>query len=283
MIRIENKRFTAKVRARGAELASLKEKSTGREFIWQADPAIWGGSAPILFPIVGKLKDGQTLIDERPYAIPKHGVLRTRDAELVAHETDRARLRFESNAETLAVYPFAFRFTVEFRLLDDGLDVTYEVENPDTAPLLFSIGSHPAFALDLESRGIDEYTIEFSEPETLDLYGLRNGTLAKIENDYLRGEKTIRLTPTLFEEDALIFKDIQSRGARLEPLGLEIGFRDHPHVGIWAKPNAPYVCVEPWFTFDDTADGDGVFANKPGVMELEASGRFETGYTLRID
>jgi len=286
MIQIQNEAFSAGIRTEGAELASLVSLTTGREWIWQADPAIWGSSAPVLFPIVGFLKEGTTLIEERSYAIPKHGILRGRMATLVEKQEDAAVLEFASDPDTLEVFPFSFRFQVSFRVMEDGLDVAYHILNPGTRSMLFSVGSHPAFALDLSSCSLSDYAIEFSEPETLDLYGLEENLLVLKQEGYLRGERKIPLSEGLFNDDALIFKHIKSRRLHLTcaqpPVQLEMDIGEAPHLGIWAKPAAPYVCIEPWFTFNDTADSDGQFEHKPGVMTLLPGESFETGYRVRI-
>ena len=282
MITIENNHFTASIRTRGAELASLKHKSTGQEYIWQVDPEVWGGSAPILFPIIGKLKDGVTRIHGKSYEIPKHGVLRTRDAHLIEQDRDRVVMQFTSDEETLKCYPFPFAFTVEFQLLETGLEVNYAVSNPGTEIMFFSVGSHPAFALDLEDHSLSEYSIEFSEPETLDLYGFKGEYLGMMEEHYLKEQSSFQLEASVFEENALIFQNIKSRTIRLNPGGIEVAIRNHPHLGIWQVPGAPYICIEPWYSFDDAADSDGVFENKPGIMKLPAEKTFETGYTIRF-
>jgi galactose mutarotase-like enzyme len=282
MITIENTQFSAAIRVRGAELASLKSNATGREFIWQADPHVWGGSAPILFPIVGKLKDGKTRINGTSYEIPKHGLLRDREATVIDHGPEHAVFQFESDNQTLERFPFPFIFKATFRLIEKGISVDYEISNTGTETMLFSVGSHPAFALDLKKHSLSDYAIEFDEPETLDLYGLEDGLLAKREDGYLQNETTIPLSETLFDNDALIFKNIKSRTVRLNPAGIKVDIRDNPHLGIWAKPGAPYVCIEPWHSFDDSADSDGIFKNKPGIMSLPANENFETGYSVWI-
>lgn len=282
MIIIENNRFKAAIRTRGAELASFFEKSNGRERIWQADPDVWGGSAPILFPIIGKLKDQVTQIDGEFFEIPKHGLLRHRDAELLKHENDVAVFKFSSDEDTLRLYPFHFDFIVTFQLSDKGLQVSYEISNIGEGPMLFAVGSHPALSLDLDAVPLNEYSIEFSHPETLDLYGLQDGLLVKRQTDYLKDESVIRLSDSLFDDDALIFKDVQSRKITLQPTGIEIDTHDNPHLGIWAKPGAPYVCIEPWHSFDDSSDADGIFENKPGIKTLLPSEIFETRYDISI-
>jgi galactose mutarotase-like enzyme len=282
MVSIENDLFSAGIRLKGAELASLKDKTNERELIWQADPEIWGGSAPILFPIVGKLKDGKTRINGTPYETPKHGILRIREATVLEHGPTHAVFQFESDNQTLELFPFPFIFKATFRLIETGLLVDYEISNTGTEPMLFSVGSHPAFALDLELRALSDYFIEFSEPETLDLYGFVDGFLGTMEENFLREKSFFRLRESMFHENALIFKNIKSRKIRLNPTGIEVDIRNHPHLGIWQVPGAPYVCIEPWHSFDDAADSDGIFENKPGIISLPANEKFETGYAVRI-
>lgn len=279
---IENQQFRADIRLKGAELASLRHKPTGRELIWQADPEIWQGSAPILFPIVGKLKHGITHINGVPYEIPKHGLLRTRDARLIEKDDNFAAFQFTSDDETLKQYPFPFVFTVYFHLLENGLEIHYVISNTGSEPMLFTVGSHPAFALDLESHVLSDYSIELSERETVDLHGLKNGLLSRRYFGHLRSQNSIQLSDSLFDEDAVILEDIWSRSVRIEPAGVEIELGNHPHLAIWSKPGAPYVCVEPWHSYDDSPDSDGIFENKPGILRLDPGKSFNTDYAIRI-
>lgn len=286
MITIENELFMVGIHQDGAELRSMKSKATGQEWIWQADPDVWGSSAPILFPIVGFLKDGKTWIGGQEVEIPKHGVLRNRPCEVIDHQTDRVTVRFTSDEESLKVYPYAFEVDVCFSLEGTSVSVDYQIRNAGSEPMLFSLGSHPAIALDLESSELTDYSIRFAEPESLDLYGLDDTLLVQKQGGYLHEEATIPLSETTFEDDALIFKDVRSRRVSLhhQEKGtlLEMELREAPHLAFWAKPGAAFVCFEPWFTFNDAPDSTGVFAEKPGIMQLEAGGTFGSGYSLRI-
>lgn len=282
MITIENTQFSAAIRVRGAELASLKSNATEREFIWQADPHVWGGSAPILFPIVGKLKNETTRINGTSYEIPKHGLLRNREATVIEHGPTHAVFQFGSDNQTLERFPFPFIFKATFRLIEKGISIDYEITNNGTETMLFSVGSHPAFALDLERHALSDYSIGFSEPETLDLYGFVDGFLGALEEKHLTEESSLRLRESMFHENALIFQNIKSRTIRLNPAGIEVDIRNHPHLGIWQVPGAPYICIEPWHSFDDSADSDGIFENKPGILLLPTGETFETGYSVRI-
>ncbi|QHI69050.1 aldose 1-epimerase family protein [Tichowtungia aerotolerans] len=283
MIKIENKYFSAGIRLKGAELASLHHKASGCELIWQADPAIWGGSAPILFPIIGKLKNDKTTINGTEYEIPKHGLIRHMDAMPVEQTEDSVRLRFESNVQTLEKYPFPFVFDAIFRLTESGLAVDYEVTNSGDETMRFTLGSHPAFALD-EVMGS---SIEFSQPETLDLYGLNSkGLIFKRVSRWFKRETRIQLTDRIFNDDALIFQNIKSHSIRLNTAGdrpdLEVDMRNHPHLGIWAKPGAKFVCIEPWYGFNDASKSDGVFKNKPAMLTLSAGKTLQTGYSVIV-
>jgi galactose mutarotase-like enzyme len=286
MITIENGRFKVGILKHGAELRSFYDKATDREIMWKADPDIWGGSAPILFPIVGKLRDGKTTINGHVYEIPKHGIVRQRNATVIDQSPDHVTFAFESDAETLKQYPFPFVLEVEFKLDFQSLEVLYRVKNTGSEEMLFSIGSHPAFALDLKCATLDDYSIEFVEPADIDLYGLENGLLvAKNATRYMDAEG-IQLSASIFADDALIFPNLGTRTLRLkssnETRYLEFDTHGAPHLGLWAKPGAPYVCLEPWYSYDDAPDCDGQFENKPGILRLTAGEMFNTGYTIRI-
>ncbi|MDF7823277.1 aldose 1-epimerase family protein [Pontiellaceae bacterium B12227] len=286
MITIRNDKFSASIALRGAELRSFSDLQTGEEFMWQADPDVWAGSAPILFPMVGKLVEGKTTINGKPYVMPGHGVLRNLDAQLVKQEAERAELQFTSTEETLAHYPFPFKFTVCFSLEADTLTVCYRAENTGTETLPFMVGSHPAFALDLENFAHADYFIEFGEPETLDLLGMRDLLISTFSHNYLDHATEIPLSETLFDQDALIFDEIQSDTVRLKNRQrtryLEMNTGGAKQFGIWAKPGAAYVCLEPWHGVVDFQDSNIAFEKKPGMMTLPVGECFETFYSVRV-
>ena len=286
MITIQNEKFSATIALHGAELRSFRDLNTGEEFMWKADPEEWNGVAPILFPMVGKLVDGKTTINGKSVMMPGHGVLRNMDAQLVKQEEQRAELQFTSTEETLTHYPFAFNFIVYFSLAGPTLTVSYQAENTGPQTMPFMVGSHPAFALDLENYAHSDYFIEFSEPETLDLLGLRDLRIRTISEQYLDRETKIPLSKILFDQDALIFDDIKSGTVRLKNLYgtryLEMETGGARQFGIWAKPGAAYVCLEPWHGVVDFEDSDIAFEKKPGMMTLPAGESFETFYSIRI-
>lgn len=286
MVTIQNDRFSASIAPVGAELRSLKNRQSNEEFIWQADPGIWAKSAPVLFPITGLLKDDKTSINGVEYQIPKHGFARERLFKIVEQEAHRVQFEISADEQSRRVYPYDFALQIEFVLDANQLAINYTVCNTGAEEMLFSIGSHPAFALDLDRAPLSDYALEFSEPESLDLYGLTDEFFAQKQTGYLKQERRIPLSKQIFDDDALMFKDVQSRAIKLcrahSDWAVEIELRGTPHLGIWAKPGAPFVCIEPWFSYNDAGDSDGLFKNKPGIMALAASGIFETGYTIRI-
>ncbi len=287
MITIENDRFAASIALMGAELRSLQDKATGREIMWSGDSSVWDGSAPILFPFVGTLRNGRTAIHGKVYEMPMHGLVRIRPAEVIEQGADRAVLAFYSDAETLVHYPFEFVLKVEFKLEADGLTIRYAVHNPDSEEMLFAIGSHPALALDQNQFAREDYFIEFEQPETLDLYGMSNKRFVRKQMQYLEEEDRIPLTQTLFNDGFLLFTNIRSGLLRLKSKGtsscLRVDLGGAPHLALWAKPGAAYVCVEPWYSYDPLPGGDGSFENRPGMMRLSGGNTFATGYAIRVE
>lgn len=282
-ITITNDLFSAEIASFGAELHSLKNKATGEEYIWQRDPAIWECSAPILFPVVGRMKNSSYCFEGKTYPMPLHGFAWTSDFECTEHGQDYAVFILKDSPETWKNYPFSFELQVKFRLSKKGLSVGYTVINPADKPLWFTLGSHPAFAL----RSTPEnYKLQFAQKETLDLYGIRGDLLEKVRTNYLENESTIPLHKDLFNEDALVFLNIASDSIRLEAndgSGITLETGGAPHVGFWAKPGAPYVCIEPWYSVDETADHTGELNKRPGMMSLDPMETWQTGYSVFPD
>lgn len=283
---IESDTLRVGIRHLGAELASLVTIEGNREYIWQADPAIWDGSAPILFPITGVLREGHVLIDDKPCEIPKHGFCRSRNFDLVSQSKSYCKFRTTHDDETLSYYPFEFALEVEFSLSNEGLAVAYTLTNTGSRALLFSIGSHPALMLPSTDVSAYELAVDTTEPLTISsvtetgLVEPDTIPLARNQND------AIQLTPSLFNNDALVFIDSPIRAVTLRDLEGNAHWRMHwehtPHLGIWAKPNAPYVCIEPWQSYADSGTSSINFADKAGIQRLAAGDVSTDGYTIEI-
>lgn len=270
---IKSDRIAARINPLGAELWSLTD-ARGREFMTDADPAFWTGHAPLLFPIVGELRGGRYRIGPDEYALERHGFARKSLFEVMTAEEGVARLRLLDTAQTRAVYPFSFILEVEYRAEGDVLREVVTVTNPGEGPLWFSQGFHPAFAWPLPGGAAKEdHRVVFAEPENAPVRRLDRATGLMLPETFPNPVEGRVLTPTsaMFEPDVLMFDRLNSRSLTYGADGgsrLEIGFPDSPILGLWQKPGAPFLCIEPWQGIADPADWDGDFRVKPGVVEL---------------
>lgn len=274
LVTIASDRLTARINPLGAELWSLTD-GEGREYMTDADPAFWTGHAPLLFPIVGALRHGCYRIGGREHSLPKHGFARTSRFDLAARGPDHARFVLMDSAETRAVYPFPFVLAVEFRAEGDVLRMVATVSNRGDAPMWFSFGFHPAFAWPLPGGAAKEdHRIVFAaeEPEPVRRIDGPSGLLLPERFQSPVAGRELAPDASLFEADALIWDRLSSRSLSFGAEGgsrLEIGFPDTPMLGIWQKPGAGYLCIEPWQGIADPIDWEGDFRFKPGVVELE--------------
>lgn len=273
LIAIASDNLTARINPLGAELWSLTD-AAGREYMTDADPAFWTGHAPLLFPIVGALNGGRYRLGDAEYALPKHGFARTSAFERVDRSDSVAHFRLRDSAETRAAYPFAFAFDVTFCLHGWTLAMEARVHNAGAAPMPFSFGFHPAFAWPLPGGAAkDAHRVTFAEIEPAPIRRIEPESgliLADARPTPVEGHV---LTPdaALFEGDALIWDQLASRTLRYGAPGgahLDIAFPDTPMLGIWQKPGANYLCIEPWQGIADPQGYDGDFRYKPGVVSL---------------
>jgi galactose mutarotase-like enzyme len=270
-IEINSPELRAVINPFGAELSSLTD-ADGRELMTDADPAFWTGRAPILFPIVGRLNDDVLWLDGASYRLEKHGFARRSMFDAVDVTPGSALFRMTDNVETRAAYPFHFLLEIGFAIEGATLTMTAKIGNGGDAPMPVSFGWHPAFAWPLP-YGLprEDHRIVFEVDEPGMLKGLTtDGLIAEDRPSPVRGG-VLPLADTLFENDALIWSPVQSRalryGAATGPQ-LDIAFPDTPHLGIWTKPGARFVCIEPWHGIADSVGFDGDFRAKPGVFEI---------------
>jgi galactose mutarotase-like enzyme len=288
---LHNDLLAITVQRRGAELSSLVHRETGREYIWSGDPDVWASTAPVLFPIIGSLKDGSTAIDGKQYAIPKHGLVRhNENLELYSKIEDRMTLGLSSSEQTLARYPYPFEFRITFRLRNEHLIIYHEVRNEGDRYMPFHLGGHPAFRVPtVEGEAYDDYLLRFEHGEESRSYTVtENGTIGTETRPvpWTEGGTVLPLTHDLFARDALVFKDLKSRSVNLEsrhsgPV-LKLDYAGWTHLGIWAKPHGDFVCIEPWLGLADAEDGSGRFADKEGLIWLKPHGVYEMSYDIKI-
>lgn len=290
---LENNQVRVAVRRQGAELTSLFHKTTGIEHLWQADPMVWGWHAPNLFPIVGGLLHDSLLIDGRAYPMKRHGFARQSMFVLLESSDSHAVFSLRSNAETQAVYPYTFDFQIIYELTGASLSLTYRVVNEGDQPMFFSVGAHPAFNVPFRPGGhdtderYDDYFLEFDQPEPLVTHQLSD---AGLFNGETRPVATVGnrlpLTQHLFDQDALVFKHIASRRVSLRNAyndhAVTVSFAEFPHLGIWAKPGAPFVCIEPWLGYADSEGAARPLRQKEAIQHVGANDVFTAAFTIAV-
>jgi len=276
LVVIRSPKLSAGINHVGAELTSLRDRD-GRELMTDADPAFWTGHAPILFPIIGALNRDTLCIDGKSYAMKKHGFARTSDFEAIEHREDRVTFRLTDSAETRKRYPFAFALDLGYVLDGATLTITARIENRSDTPMPASFGFHPAFAWPLpygEPR--EAHRILFARQEPGELKTLaKDGTIAGADRPSPLDGRALRLRDDLFTDDALIWDPVRSSHVTYGAFGapvLDIAFPETPQLGIWTKPGAAYVCVEPWHGIADPQGYSGEFRDKPGVFEIPVGG-----------
>jgi galactose mutarotase-like enzyme len=283
---IKSGALTAVIAHRGAELISLADDHQ-RELMSDGNPAFWRGRAPILFPIVGRLNEDTLRLGSDTYAMQKHGFARKSDFAVVDASENAALLRLHDNAESRAQYPFSFELDVEFRIDDNALFQTVTVRNTGATDMPFSFGYHPAFAWPLPFGGAREnHEIRFEHDEPASLARVTPyGTIGRDPVPTPVEGKHIALKDALFDDDALVWRNLKSSSLSYGAPGyprLDIAFPDTPNLGIWTKPKAAFVCIEPWAGIADPEGFTGDFTQKPGVMSLPPGDerRFRMNITL---
>ncbi|WP_367753317.1 aldose 1-epimerase family protein [Flavobacterium sp. WC2430] len=275
-----NSNLTAKINTIGAELFSLV--SNRKEYIWEGNPAFWGKHSPVLFPIVGTLKNNTYTYNTISYQLSRHGFARDTEFKLIDKKESSAIFSIQSNEETLKVYPFDFELQIIYTLEDNNLHIQYKVINKGNVLMPFSIGAHPALAL---PGAFENYSMEFEIEEPLVYNLLENDLISNNTKTLSTIENKVALNYPLFENDALIFKTLKSNYLTIfehqKPL-IRMHYEDFPHLGIWTKNNAPFLCIEPWFGYSDSIESTGNILEKEGIQILEPKAIFNSQFSIEI-
>ncbi|MET4142976.1 aldose 1-epimerase family protein [Pedobacter sp. UYP1] len=273
MILLENENIKVTISAKGAELQSIKSKKDNLEYLWKGDPAFWGKFSPVLFPIVGALKNNTYCIGDQSYQLPRHGFARDLDFEVQQINEEEALFTLSHNAKTLEVYPFEFKLSLRYRLSGSAVSCTYEVNNPGTKDLLFSVGAHPAFAVPLTADTVyEDYYLEFSQDESLNIHQIEDNLIGDQVAILQLSDRKLNLQHELFYNDALVMKDLNSKSIQLKNIknqhGLNFRFIDFPFFGIWSAKDADFVCLEPWCGIADSIHHNQQLSDKEGIQSL---------------
>ncbi|MUU76925.1 aldose 1-epimerase family protein [Winogradskyella endarachnes] len=288
---LQNDLLKINIKTKGAELCNITSAKTNTEFLWQANPEIWGSHAPNLFPIIGCMKDNSYTYNNKKYQMPKHGFVRHNENFVVKNQSDSSiTFSLSSNAALYELYPFLFEFKITYTLLENTLTINHTVTNVDNKTMYFSLGGHPAFNCPLSiDEDYTDYFLDFEQNENSKTYLLNtdNGLLTNETKPAFSDGHKINLKPDLFNADALIFKDLKSRAVSLthktKGKVLTVNFRGFKQLGIWAKPNAPYVCIEPWLGIADNETTDQKIETKEGILSLKSGAIFEANYSVEIE
>jgi galactose mutarotase-like enzyme len=287
-IKIENNDLLVNIRSKGAELFSIVSKGTGLEYMWSGDPAFWGKTSPVLFPIVGTLKDDKYFIDGNSHTLTRHGF--ARDAEFDGRQlsSDKAQFTLNSNEDSLKKYPFDFSLKITYALLAKFLVVEYSVENKGKGDMFFSLGAHPAFKVPLINGTLyEDHYLEFNKEETAPRWPISDRGLIKVEPvPFLDRTVRINLNKELFYNDAIVLKHLNSNiisiKATTHSHGLDFHFDGFPFLGLWAARNADFVCIEPWCGIADSVNHNSDFSKKEGIEKIASNASWKRMWKVRL-
>ncbi len=286
---LENDVIRLKTVSAGAEMKSLIRKSDGQEFLWEADPKFWGRTAPVLFPLVGKVKDDHYIENGKEYEMHQHGFARDMEFEVVSETGKSIVYVLRADDETKKVYPYEFELFITYTIVDNKVKVEWKVINPSDETIYFSIGGHPAFACPLNKQEKQsDYSFEIESKEN-------NIVCNKFSDGYVTGDKyqvelkenKLPVSDNLFDNDALVVEDTQAEKVSLiDAQGnkyLTVSFAALVF-GLWSPPkkNAPFVCIEPWYGRCDSINYKGEWKNREWGNKLEAGKEFKGGFGIDI-
>lgn len=266
--------LSAQIDPLGAQLSVLQDRNE-RDLLWSGDPSVWAGRAPLLFPIVGALAGGAYRLGTKIYPLARHGFARVSEFQIVESNASSAVLRLTADDASLRLYPFLFELEVHFAIDGATLSMTTIVRNLDHKIMPASFGYHPAFRWPLPfGQPRSSHFIEFASDEPAPVRRLDGGGLLTPEHHPTPiVQRHLALVDALFQNDVIIFDHLQSRrvtyGANDGPR-LQLSFPDSPYLGIWTKPQADFICIEPWHGVADPQGFSGDFSSKPGIFKLAA-------------
>ena len=285
-VAVHSAELFAEISPLGAQLSTLRD-SAGRDLLWNGDPSVWAGRAPLLFPIVGTLAGGSYRLGSKSYPLSRHGFARGKLFETLSATSSAAVFRLRADDATFALYPFRFELDVSFALAGATLSVTASVRNVGNEALPASLGFHPGFRWPLPfGQARESHFIQFEANEPAPVRRINSDGLLSAEphpTPVVRSR--LALADALFNEDVVILDQVKSRavlyGAAEAPQ-IEIQFPDSPYLGIWTKPGAPFICIEPWQGVTDPAGFSGDLRQKPGIFTVAPGASHSLSMTITL-
>lgn len=288
-LQLTNNKLYITIDSLGAQLMSLRDLN-GIEYLWQGNEKYWKGRSPILFPIVGALRNKKTIIDGLEYTMPQHGLARINEFKLKKKFTDSAVYTFVSNDETKRSYPFDFELEVTYTISDFSIIVSFNVINKDSKSMPFGLGGHPGFNIPIFSdENFEDYKIQFEKIENCDspVIDMEQSLIVSKERiSVLENSNSIKLKHELFYNDALVLENLKSRGVSMHSVetgrGIKMDFDGFDYLGIWQAPDAPFVCLEPWTSTATLDIEDDDLRHKRGIIELAPGESKEFSFKITI-
>jgi galactose mutarotase-like enzyme len=283
---LQNNLVSVKINSFGAELMSMFSKETDIEYIWQADEKVWARHAPNLFPIVGKLKDGEFIYQDKSYQLSQHGFARDSEFICVDHTNDYLLFELTASEESLKNYPFHFSFQIGYKLIENNLETSYSVFNPDNCDLYFSVGAHPAFNCPLQkNESFNDYELIFPNKNSLSINTLNDGLITSQTKSIVLNNHKINVSKQLFDNDALVFMNSQINEVQLASIktkhGVTLISENWPYFGIWTKKNTEnFICLEPWQGIADNEISNKNILNKTGIIKLQSQHYFNCSFNI---
>lgn len=284
---LQNENLILESVSNGAELTRIYSKKFNKDILWNGDSKFWGRRSPVLFPIVGRLKENETTIENQTYSMGQHGFARDMEFEVLDSSTNNVSYRLVANEQSKKLYPYNFELIIKYTLHESGVNVEWTVINNDCKDIYFSIGAHPAFNIDRDN--LSDYYLDFkhrNNVERISLEGPFASTRTSI-NDLTK----INLSSESFENDALIYTNIDeiSIKSNSKDYSVRLAFKDFPLVGIWtpyykeSNTIAPFICIEPWYGLADDINTDSQYVNKHYINKLSIGESFKASYDIFID
>lgn len=285
---LSNEYLSVSISDKGAELQSIVHNGTGFEYMWSGNPDYWAKKSPVLFPIVGGLKNNTYQYGGNTYLLGRHGFARDRFFSVVDQSVDSILFSLASDTESLLVYPFQFVFQIGYQLDKNSIQVSYRIVNTDTKELYFSVGAHPAFAVPfVKDTVFEDYYLVFNQREYTGIWPLSpEGLIKEDAVSFFENQDTITLQKSLFYGDALVFKSLRSDSISIlchkHAHGIKVAYQQFPYMGIWSAKNADFICIEPWCGIADHVNTSGKIEEKEGIHSLHAGEQFIRNWSVTV-